>query len=280
MSGPNFQNQNALRRYPLDDAATAETDEGLLMPGDILVDCYIQFPSTAGAYLFISSIYASERVVSLTLLASNQPATSSGCGGSTSSQTPSAFVPIAAVTVKRDELVEGRQYAINAMYPGVGGWVVFGPCRQEATFRGTFTSVSQSQLASRVCRAYEPLPVTSMGLLYQSPALTGLIRISGGLDVTVRKVQRDIEGVTRDVLAIALDNRPDRNTLEIYKGPCQGRPESGSCLIPPVETINEITPDCTGNIDIELDSSCGDLVAAPGWLLVDYCLGLADACCR
>jgi hypothetical protein len=119
-----------------------------------------------------------------------------------------------------------------------------------------------------------------MGLLYQSPALTGLIRISGGLDVTVRKVQRDIEGVTRDVLAIALDNRPDRNTLEIYKGPCQGRPESGSCLIPPVETINEITPDCTGNIDIELDSSCGDLVAAPGGLLVDYCLGLADACTK
>jgi hypothetical protein len=265
------------RKYPIDDGASAETDDGRQLPGDILADCYLRFPRTLGEYACVSSIHASGSVVSVTFMATNGLAVDSGCTPE-SSEVEGAFAPLASVTIARKDLVIGRQYPIAASVPGVGGWVVFGPALQP--FSGLFSTAEQAALAPRVCRAYDLLPVPSVAKLYHESALTGLVKIVGGTDVSVTKDQRLIAGELRDALVIALADSAGRNVLDIYRGPCSGRPESDTCNQPAVETIGGISPDCQGNLTIEVISDCAAVVPANGGIVIDFCLGLADACTK
>ena len=111
---------NANRAYPLDDGALLTTDDGEIMPSGILTDLQIRFPSTAAKAAFIGSVTVTANLVTITILGSQQQANPV--------DTPvfdEAYVPLAALTVVRP--IAGRHYALEAQYPGVGGWVVFGP---------------------------------------------------------------------------------------------------------------------------------------------------------
>lgn len=307
--GHNWYNLNSTRRYPLDDAVTGETDDGRDTPDDILVDCHIRFPRTVGEYIYISSMVTSERLISLTFLASDTPAlapggclpslsssSSSGSASSISSSSMSSmgppilacdskavFTPVAAITLLRDEINIYRQHAVESLYPGVGGWVVFGSGVEQPRFNGRYAGPAQTMLSPRVARPYDPLPIPSMAKQFATP-LTGLVLIQGGTDVRVFKAAREIWGVTRDVLVITLDTDDlTRNVLEQYKGPCGGRPESGTCNKPGVDHINSVIPDCNGNIDIIFVSVCAEVgqhATGSGGFVLDYCLGLQDACNR
>ena len=65
----NWYNLNSTRRFPLDTAATGESDAGESIPDDVLVDCHLRFPEAAGRYVSISSMYVSASLISLTFLA-------------------------------------------------------------------------------------------------------------------------------------------------------------------------------------------------------------------
>lgn len=305
--GHNWYNLNSTRRYPLDDAVTGETDDGRDTPDDILVDCHLRFPRTVGEYVYVSSIIATERLVSLTFLASSVPARApGGCLPSLSSSLSSlssaslpsssmssfgppiepcdgkaTFTPLAAVTLPRDEIDVYRQHAVEALYPGVGGWVVFGSGIEQPEFHGRYNGPQQSMLSPRVARPYEPLPIPSMAKQFATP-LSGLVLIRGGTDVRVFKAPRTIWGELRDALVISLDTDDlTRNVLDDYKGPCGGRPESYTCNKPGIEQINSVTPDCNGNITIIFVSTClevGNPQDGSGGITLDYCLGLQDAC--
>lgn len=277
----NWYSQQSGRRYPIDDGATAQSDANVALPADILVDCYLRFPRTLGEYAYVSSVYASDKVISVTFLATNRPARAGGCSPDESSYgiDSDAFTPLATITIARSDLLIGRQYPVVASSPGVGGWVVFGPALQ--AFSGLFSSPEQSLLAPRVCRAYDPLPVPGASRLYQDTELTGLVKIVGGTDISVTKEERLIEGVLREALVIALVDSTGRAVLDLYRGPCSGRPESGTCSHPGILTVGGVAPDCAGNLTLEVISDCADLVEGnEGTLFVDFCQGLADACTK
>lgn len=270
--GLGFYSQNSGRRYPLDDSASAESDDGAQLPSNILVDAYLKFPSTYGRYAFISSLISSEGLISLTLLGSNRPA----IGETGSSEDVADFIPLASISVPRAELQQFQQYLLTPLQPGVGGWVVFGACRK---FSGFFSTVQQSMLLPQVCHAYDPLPIPEVSKLYNVESLVGVVGLIGANDLTITRQQRYINGAMRDAIVFALQDAPGRNVLDLYRGPCSGRPESYTCLQPGIEDINGFVPDCRGNIDLEVVSDCADLVVTDhNTLLVDYCLGLADAC--
>jgi len=150
----NWYNLNSTRRFPLDTAATGESDAGESIPDDVLVDCHLRFPEAAGRYVYISSMHVSASLISLTFLASDTPAKESNCPSLSASLAQRDFVPLAAVSVPRTELVPNRQVPVDASYPGVGGWVVFGVGIENKDFFGRFSTVQQSMLAPRASRAY------------------------------------------------------------------------------------------------------------------------------
>ena len=277
-----WYNLNAARHYPLDTAATGDSDKGENMPPDVLVDCHLRFPETVGRYAYISSLYASANLVSITFLASNAPAIDTDCGSS-SSQTMQPFTPLAAISIPLDEFVPGIQFPIDALYPGVGGWVVLGYGAFKNNYAGRFSTVQQGMLAMRTARSYKILPIESLAKLHNSTELTGLVLIKAGNDIEIVKDQRLIKGEWRDAMIIRLSNDVEQSVLSKYIGPCGGRPESNSCLKPAIESINSVKPDCDGNIKLSFTTTC----TYPGYeqgikegMVIDYCMGLGDACTK
>jgi hypothetical protein len=226
-------------------------------------------------------LYASEGLVSITFLASDVPAIGTDCSSSSLQQ--QNFIPLAAISVPFDEFLPDIQVAIDPLYPGVGGWIVLGHNAFKKIYAGRFSTVQQGMLAPRAARSYEPLPIKSMAKLHHSVDLTGLVLIKAGNDIEIVKEQRLINGDWRDAMVLRLSTAADQDVLAKYIGPCGGRPESNSCLKPPIESINSVKPDCDGNIKLSFTTTC----TFPGYeeglkegMVIDYCMGLADACTK
>ena len=249
-----WYNKNSTRRYPLDSAATGEADTGKNLPDDILVDCHIRFPADIGDSIMLSSAYVSDKLVSLTFAVTTTKEIDSSLISSMSWPVPverALFTPIAVISVLRESLVVGQQYAIEPQKGGVGGWVVFGKLIEGSAFNGNFTTSAQSLLAERCARPYKKLPVEKIGKLGVSTALQDIVSMQGLTDIEIVKDIRSIDGYTRDAFIFRLiANTDTRNLLQEYNGPCGGRPESNTCLKPGIEKLNTVKPDCAGNINL------------------------------
>lgn len=268
----NWYNLNAQRAYPLDDAATHVTDDGRRLPADILVDCHIRFPSVLGEYLFVSAVTVTDRLVTLTFLASDTPAAAIA-GSSASGGT---FTPVAAVSLVKP-LDTFRHYAVQALYHGVGGWLVLGD-GIGSNFTGRFSSVEQGMLAPRCARSYRALPVSDIAKQHTSARLTGLVQLKAGADIFIEKQVVDLGDRTVDAAVIGLRTTPERNVFDLYKGTCGGRPETGTCFRPGIVSINSVTPDCDGNIQLYVEGlELGTLSGGAG-LVLDAGLGVTDVC--
>jgi len=277
----NWYALQATRRYPLDDNSTGLDDANNLIRDDILVDCHIRFPSTYGQYVCVQGLTVAPGIVTVVF------------GVSDKLDAGAAVVtPLAAVTVPRPVSVNVN-YAVTALQPGVSGWAVFGP-GITTNFVGRYTTVQQALVSPRCARPYRPLPIPTIGKLGLTTALQGVVRLIGTAPVKVSYVQnagrivRVIDGqktVHRDatpalVVELDLDQiTATYNPLKEFLGPCAARPESGNCPKPPIESINGLKPDLSGNIDIKFENfaeverfrNCGGLVIRHDKDLVDVC---------
>lgn len=260
-----FYDLNESRPWPLSDEATAIDDAGNRLPSRFLADLHIAFPLTAGRRAMLSALTVTKTLLTVTILATESPTS------------PSTFVPLAAISLTKPIDLH-RQYALDSLFPGAGGWIVFGSAAADRTataeeYNGRFTLPSQSILLPSVARAYTPPPLTNMAKLGNDTQLTGLIRLVAGSDLEIVKECREVPAnpvpagapacdpdiaQVRDVIVIRLKETPPtgtttRNIFDEYKGPCGGRPESNSCGDPaPIEQLASVPPDCCGNIDIRL----------------------------
>jgi hypothetical protein len=269
-----WYNANETRSYPIDETASQISDQGERLPSNILSDINLRYPKILGEFPFLSSVGVTDNLVSITIQAS---VIIEGTG---------ALAPVAVFSILKSELVEGRPYALDAQYPGAGGWVVFGSGVQE-NFTGRFSGPQQSLIAPRAARAYRPLPVESIAKLSHVEELTGVVRLLGSSPVEVVKEAREIEGEVRDAIVVRLiadatlqSGGQEVNVFEALAGPCNKRPESDTCDDPePIEFINTVPPDCDGNITIEL-RGCAEIarVLNACGVVVDCSMGLIDAC--
>ncbi len=265
----NFYDLNGSRSYPLDDRATRTGDQGERLPNDVLVDASLRFPSHLGGYAYLSSLTVTKTLVTATFLA---------CPDIDSP--PATFVPLAAVTA-RLPLQPGRHVALDALQPGVGGWVVFGDVDEPVSVR--LSTPRQGLLLPRAARPYQTLPVESVGKVGLAAALTGVVRLRGGTDVEVVADDRFVEGRNRKVVVVRLNSFSSRrNVFDVYKGPCGSRPESGNCDKPGVEFLNTVGPDCDGNVAIVFSGETEVTPYAGGseGIVLDHPLGLTEACTK
>ncbi len=270
-------NENEDRAYPVNEAASRLDVGSVELPNNIIVDANIALPRSAGRYVYISSIGITSRLVTMTLLASENGFCSAP--SSSSSSAGSGFVPIGVVSISRP-VVRFKNYPIQAMYPGVAGWVAFGHGAIDITSLSLrFDSISATQLVDRAVRVYHDTPVLSLGSVDAMAALTGIVGVKGVAGtIKTSKSQRYIDGVLRDVGVIALDTSQNAVTiLQSFAGTCGHRPQVGTCKAAPITSINNVTPDCDGNIDLQFEGE--QLIGDTGdGEIIDFPIGLSQIC--
>lgn len=261
-----FYDLNGGRGYPLDDRANRTGDDGARIQNDVLVDLSLRFPDDLGRYAFLSSLAVTDALVTATFLA---------CPSADSP--PAEFRPLAAVTVRKP-VTAGRHYPLSPLADGVGGWVVFGDTGEK--FSARFSTPAQGLLLPRVARPYRTPPVTSVRKSGAAAGLTGVVRLKAGTDVEILGAERVVDGRTRTVAVVRLRSFSGaRNVFSLYKGPCGGRPESGTCDRPGVEFFNSVAPDAAGNVEILFGGGLeATAFAGGGGMVLDYPLGNADVC--
>jgi hypothetical protein len=261
-----WYNLNEQRPWPLDDAATLIDDAGQRLPHDILADIQLRFPSILGDEVLLSSLTVGPNIVTATFLAAS-----------------SVYTPVASISLPRPVDIY-RHYALESIYPGVSGWIVFGNGIETEHLKSyRFSTLAQSRLQFRSASKYFPAPLTSLGTLNNQASLTGLVRLSAGNDIEIVKEDREIEGVIHEAVVIRLKpdtDQGERNIYEDYAGPCGKRPESRNCGSPePIEFINNVGPDCCGNLTFEFRGCVAISKDIDNCNIVLDCgFGLGEAC--
>lgn len=278
-------NTNELRNYPLVDGASKVGVGGKELPDDVLADLNLWVPRSAGERAFVASVVISSQLVTVTFAAFGVPA-----------------VPLGVVSLERP--VEAfRNYPVEATYPGVGGWVMFGSALTEQDGLSVVVNNPEAtEILPRLLRPYDDLPLQSVGKQGVLRALSGIVGLVAGRDVTIVSaideidpasdyllkptMMRQIKGVPTPAIVYQLDgNAEDYQTQYGYTGPCGPRPDADNCPRSLIKSINGVEPDCDGNIQIvvEGDVPNGVLVDGDGTIsgmVIDYILGLTDVCDR
>lgn len=271
-----YVNNNA-RPYPLDDTATTVDDKGNLAPTDIIIDMALRFPETYGYRAALSSITATSKIVSVTIIGTKDDETE--------------FSPLAVFTMKQP-IVEGKAYALQAQVPGVGGWIVFGSGVAGADYRGKFSTPSQGLLAAKAARPYKPLPVESVRSVHDQQPLTGLISLRASDPLEIVSETLEINDVLRQAIVFRLvevsgasgsnasGTEKQESVFSKFAGPCGSRPESFTCPDPaPIEFINSVHPNCFGQITLDF-RGCARLTPIEEFhgALIECQASLLDVC--
>ncbi|TXH13214.1 MAG: hypothetical protein E6R03_11725 [Hyphomicrobiaceae bacterium] len=270
----NWYNLHSTRGYPLDDAATGTSDDGGRLPFDILTDVHLRFPGELGHHVFLGGLTVTERLVTAIFLAADEI------------DNPQRVTPIASVSLLKP-VNEGVNIAVRALYPQVGGFIVFGDTTEN--YVGRFSTPRQGLLAPRTARPYKSLPVTSLRRLTNAVGLTGLVGLQGQNDVAITTEVINTQNGPELALVFQLaQGAASENVLAKYIGPCGARPESDNCGAPAIEAINGAIPDCNGNIDIKfchlttapLTDCNGSASAGVHGVVLDLNVGFNEVCAQ
>ena len=260
----NWLNAQASRRYPLDDNSTGTGDDGTRLKDDIIVDLHLRWPRIAGQYAFLSGLTVTENIVTAVILAADSPDAAAN------------FVPLASVTV-RQPATEYSYHALNALYPGVGGFIAFGDTSEGFSIR--FSTPRQGLISPKTAHPYDLLPIPTIKKFGRADSLTGIVKILPGPDLEIVKETVMIETEEVDAIVIRLQSpTSERNPLADYIGPCGTRPESQNCDRPGIQTINGVSPDCNGNIEIEFPGTNAETYRDCGGITLDQSVGIQDVC--
>ena len=284
-----WYNINSQRNYPLDDTASCESDAGTRLPNGIIVDLRLRWASTYGTYAFVSSVAATDHIVTVMIEVS-----------STVDNSSADAMLIAGISVPREELTYGRTYVLNTFADNVAGFISLG--NSTKNFSGLFSTPAQSLITARAGRYDRVPPVSSLGINNAITTLNGVVnfeaipplKIERKSDLVIR-TESDQDKVFDEAIVFSLINESDtqgeefpipgldagiENVFKDFAGQCGQRVISRTCGSPqPIETINGVVPDCDGVIKLKFkgcalvgknDDDCG--------VVIDCATGLSNTC--
>lgn len=264
-----WYNLNEQRPWPIDDKSSAVDVKGQRLPNDMLSDLTARWPSELAERAFLAAFTVSRGLVTLVISLDNEDKT-----------------PILSCSYRKP-VEPGIQYDLESLVPGAYGRVVFGSgvARVTSTTSYSFADPAKSLLLAATARPYTLSRLASIGVLGVEKRLIGLVRLRGDNDIETLSDTRVIAGKPTRVGVIRLKNKSQSGVstsslYEKYAGDCGRRPESKNCLNGvPIESINEVQPDCCGRIFIELRGGLdGFGIENLNGVALDYPLNLADAC--
>jgi hypothetical protein len=175
-----------------------------------------------------------------------------------------------------------RVIALQAQYPGVYGYVVFGEeINNLDSFFGRFSTPGQSVVVPKAARPYADLPISSVGVPEAGSGLTGLVKLTAQAPLEIVKETREIDNIVRDAVVIRLVQPIGQatNVFQQFTGACGGRPESNTCSQSAVEFINNVAPDCAGTLTLKFAGAIDVASTTPiVGAVVDGTYGLAETC--
>jgi hypothetical protein len=272
-----WYNINEQHFYPLDDKASAISNEGEFLPSSLISDLRLRWPITYGQFAFISAASITNHLITILIEATN---TLDPVAGQTTL--------IAGITLPKSELSAGRTYTLTAFKPKVGGFIVIGS-NVSANYSGTFSSPRQSLLTPRAARYSRVPPVQTIGINNTTNPLSGLVNLVALSPLQLTKETRVINGVeeTNVIVLRLVDLAQDVNRaaanesiFATFAGDCGKRVGSKTCGDPqPIQTINGIGADCDGVLTLDFRGCAlvGKNVTDCG-VVVDCNLGLASSC--
>lgn len=215
---PEWQNENALRAYPLEDDAPAAS----VIPPQLIADLRVS-ADTAYTHLFISNVYVSDTLVSLAISGVN-------AAGDT--------VGLLACTVTRDELEPFRAYSMSRLSDTANGVVAFGDIRDILPCKHSFLPLESRILASAVSRTRVPGVSKIIDPAHGAEA-SGIVDLSGNSEF---RTYRDPTDATGKTIIIALEDLYRELTTSV----CSTEPSFDTCGETPVRTINGVAPTADG----------------------------------
>jgi len=221
-----WYNENEGRSYPLAEAATKLTDNGQLLPNDIIVDMGLMLrPDYPTAYL--SYLRITSHIVTVGV-----------CYG--------ARRCLFLGTYARSSIIAYKAYPLipSMIVDDISGWIAFGSHTATSIENYAFSSMTQSAIERRAITIIDRVPVSRLtrynGTIDQWVNKT--VRLVAGSGVSIRldplNSQRILIGMTDD-LANAMCNKCN-----------QGANES-SCGTAPMRCIDGVCPDANGLLTIE-----------------------------
>jgi hypothetical protein len=278
-TGEGWYAANATRYWPLDDAATARADDGSMLPPGILVDINVRFPAAMGNYLVLSGITVTPNLVTAIFSTTTGPASAPD-----GAQDASTWTPCAAVTIPQPA-EPGRMYPVDALAPGVAGWIVLGDAI-DTPYTGRFSTAAQGQILASLAGPYAPPHVTSLGRHGTAGPLTGAVTLRAGQDLSITVGSATIQPIpgsggapmtVTNAIFIGLVDTLGRDAATLYASG-QERPESGTCPKPPLEELAGVSPDCAGMLTLQIVGMTAKAVAGGHGVVLELARGLSATC--
>jgi hypothetical protein len=272
-----WYNLNEQRYYPLDDTASARSDNGDLLPNSLLSDMRLCWPTEYGQYAFISAAASTPSLVTVLIEVAD-----------TLENSPSTSMLIAGITLPKEELINDRTYTLTPFKPGVGGFIVFG-ADLDQTYSGRFSSPSQSLLTPRAARPNRLPPVPTIKVEDNAVALSGLVKLTALAPLQLVKETRIINGVEYPNVVVFRLKEEEQNiettaitesVFATFAGLCGKRTGAKTCNDPqPIQFINGVAPDCDGILTLDFQG-CAVIGqnTKDGGITVDCSLGLSTSC--
>ncbi len=211
-----WQNENALRAYPLVDDCRAAG----ILPSWLVTDLRVTVDSSYER-IHVSSAYVSDTLVSVAV---------SGVKGGRA-------VGLLAKTLTRDELEPYAAYSMDAVGPA-SGLVAFGEIPDFASVNLAFAPDDAPLVEAAVTRAKAPGVTKIVDTAYGSEA-TGIVDLSGNSEF------RTYLGSDGCIVVELVDMYRDMTTSI-----CRSTPAYATCGRTPVKTISGVAPDADGKITL------------------------------
>lgn len=218
---PEWQNENSLRAYPLEDDAPAAA----VLPPWLVVDIRVTCPSTY-KQVYLSSAYVSDTLVSVAV------------SGVVNSGDPP--VGLLTRTVTRDELEPFRSYSMDRISGDASGVVAFGEVPAGAALRLAFSPGEAPLVSAAVVRANVP-GVTRIKDPYYGTTAAGIIDLSGNIEFRTA-----VDPADPQTIVFTLSDAYRDSTTSV----CDATPSKDACGATPVKTLNGVAPDASGTIKL------------------------------
>jgi hypothetical protein len=274
-SNVGFLAYNTLRRYPINDRASVTSVDGQTLPDGVLADVHLYVPESLASRVVVSSVSVTPHLIGVTFAAAG-----------------SSFVPLASVTVPR-ETPAYKNVQVQPMAAGVAGWVAFGPATSLlGSWRFDTSEINgfyPAELLPRCVTAYGPTGVTSIQQKDRSERLTGRVAVISGQpdQLVIERATVAVEG-HGNVRALVFRLNEELGGSDIFSrflGPCDKSPDAGTCRKPPIFSINDVTPDEDGVLQIQFreipSENLGSLLAVnvgSEAVYLDFGMGQGQIC--
>lgn len=268
-------NLNTTRRYPFDDEATLIGDDAARLPDSIIVDATIGGTREASEHTyFLGSVSVSPLIVSATICRFD-----GGAGN-----TLVGFVNVDKDTARRGTV------PVEAVVPNFNGFISFGAAIASITdLNWAASSVDQARFNERC--VYQ----TAFGVFDDVTDAAAFSGVTGVIDlVTTNPDVLSISTGTVDgknAIFIGLNEKGDRG-FSIHRNfisPCDVSPDSNTCVVDSITSINGIQPTCADGritfnfISTAVDGSMNpllDVTTAPATIELSFNMSLETICNR